>query len=545
MPAATPEEELLIPRSNDEDLWAEYELSSVHVHAPDSESPNAPVSLLHASIGNPLVVTGQLEPLDPSDFDHLVPGAKLTNKRINLELTDVCTFSYGELGDGSVAVWAAGKSGWFKIKPGRAYRPMFEEMQEAVKLLYFVSDSYKETRKERGGGRGKKAMILPPYSALELAGKYAVEMIGTEDADEGFDKFEEHREFLIASMLAGKEGLDWATFPLWTDMLEKFPDVFKKMRKRLNAKPAKLQAKMPAVTDSASTKSSRENPGRQRKHEKGSTASRSTTAVRKKQGRPENASGAVDVIYLSGSESSEEVKDTLVQAASDEPEGSLEAKGKLKAGLSRRTRYNDVESTPLQTISREDDSDDDAQIRNKSSLRPRASKGNKGGKGRARSREAEEQNTTSSPTQGGKRKNAQEDSRRPHKRRSSDSPDLENEQAEEDADDDEGIDIPASPEDIPDNPDPVQENTWVCALAGCTHKVFLSHLPTSQKLIREHYALHAYDDDERVRMVKRLAQPSLPIGHLMEKVRGQARMEGFPNSTVAVSRFDGGVVQRF
>lgn len=149
----------------------------------------------------------------------------------------------------------------------------------------------------------------------------------------------------------------------------------------------------------------------------------------------------------------------------------------------------------------------------------------------------------------GKRKHAQEDSRRPHKRRSSESPDAEDEDAEEEeggGDDDEGIDIPASPaDDVPDNPDPVQENTWVCALAGCTHKVYLSHLPASQKLIREHYALHAYDDDERVRMVKRLAQPSLPIGHLMEKVRGQARMEGFPDSTVAVSRFGDGVTQRY
>lgn len=547
MPAAIPEEELLLPRSNDEDAWAEYELSSVHVHAPESESPNAPVSLLHASIGNPLDVTGQLEPLDPSDVDLLVPGAKLTNKRVNLELHNVCTFSYGELGDGSIAVWAGGKSGWFKIKPGRAYRPMFEEMQEAVKLLYFVSDSYKEKRKEKGGGRGKKAVVLPPYSALELAGKYAIEFLGTEDADDGFDKFEEHREFLIASMLAGKEGLEWSTYPLWDAMQEKFPEVFKEMEKRLKAKPAKSKAKKPAAKDTSSTaKSSQSKGGRPRKEDRDSTASSSTANASKKSGRPKKNAGTVEVISLSGSESSEEVKDTLVQAASDEPEDSPKAKPKQKF---RRTRHNDVESTPMQaTPQQDDDSDDDAQIRNKSSLRPRASKGNKGGKGRPREVE-EEQSPTSSPTQGGKRKHNEEDSRRPHKRRSSESPEVENDDGEEDADDDEGIDIPTSPaeaqENVPDNPDPVQENTWICALAGCTHKVYLSHLPASQKLIREHYALHAYDDDERVRMVKRLAQPSLPIGHLMQKVRGQARMEGFPDSSVAVSRFGDGVTQKY
>lgn len=545
MPAPIPEQDLLIPRSNHEDLWAEYDLSSVHVHA--SDTPNAPISLLHASVGNPLTVTGQLEPLDRDDTDLLVSGATHTNKRINLELTDVCTFSYGELGDGSVALWAGGKSGWFKVKPGRAYQPMYEEMQEAVKLLYFVADSYKEKRKEKGVGRGKKATLLPPYSALELAGKYAVTILRTEDADEGFDKFEEHREFLIASMLAGKEGLDWAAYPIWSYMQEMFPGVFKDMESRLKAKPPKTKAKKPAIQESASTKGSQ---GR-RKEERGSAASSSTATASRKQGRPKKNAGAVEVISLSGSESSEEVKDTLVQAASNEPEGSPKAKPKQNQ---RRTRNNDIEATPLQamaTPAKDDDSDDDTRIRNKSSLRPRASKGNKGGKGRPR--EAEDgESPTSSPTQGGgKRKHNQDDSRRPHKRRSSDSPEAENEDEveEEDADDDEGIDIPTSPADaqdhVPDNNDPVQENTWLCALAGCTHKVYLSHLPASQKLIREHYALHAYDDDERVRMVKRLAQPSLPIGHLMEKVRGQARMEGFPNSTVAVSRFDEGVKQRY
>ncbi|RMZ16423.1 hypothetical protein D0860_01034 [Hortaea werneckii] len=45
--------------------------------------------------------------------------------------------------------------------------------------------------------------------------------------------------------------------------------------------------------------------------------------------------------------------------------------------------------------------------------------------------------------------------------------------------------------------DPLQENTWTCALDGCTHKIYLASEPGSQRLIREHYKLHAYDDDER------------------------------------------------
>ena len=95
------------------------------------------------------------------------------------------------------------------------------------------------------------------------------------------------------------------------------------------------------------------------------------------------------------------------------------------------------------------------------------------------------------------------------------------------------------------HPDPVQEDTWTCALDGCTHKVYAASTSTSQALIKEHYALHAYDDDERVKMVKQLQAPSLPVRHLMEKVRMQARVEGFPGSRVAGTRFPEPVSSRY
>ena len=92
-------------------------------------------------------------------------------------------------------------------------------------------------------------------------------------------------------------------------------------------------------------------------------------------------------------------------------------------------------------------------------------------------------------------------------------------------------DVVAGAEDIDANnlrhePDPVQEDTWTCALAGCNHKVYFASRPDSQKLMKEHYILHAYDDDERVQLVDRLKHSSLPVSHLMEKVRLQARAEG-------------------
>lgn len=62
---------------------------------------------------------------------------------------------------------------------------------------------------------------------------------------------------------------------------------------------------------------------------------------------------------------------------------------------------------------------------------------------------------------------------------------------------------------------------------SCTHKVYgPQNESETQRLIRHHYHLHAYDDDERVKMVKAIAEPSLPVNHLIERVRGQVRMEG-------------------
>jgi len=198
----------------------------------------------------------------------------------------------------------------------------------------------------------------------------------------------------------------------------------------------------------------------------------------------------------------------------------------------------------------------------KSVLRPKAAKASKGAHpGRGASPDDAECDQEvldhlTSPT-AGKRKLDEDGEPRPSKRRNS--------QQEVD----EGIDMPSSPDaPSPDTmsgameepshdlavrlhhrPDAIQEDTWICALDGCPHKVYRASQPESQGLIREHYALHAYDDDSRMQLVRRLRAPSLPVNHLMEKVRLQAKLEGFPGSKVAGTRFPAQphrtVVQRY
>jgi hypothetical protein len=72
-------------------------------------------------------------------------------KPIDIELRNVTRFSYGEMTDGDFVIWAQGGAGWFEIQPAPHYKSIYEDMIEAVQLLYFVTDIYNEPRK-RGGG---------------------------------------------------------------------------------------------------------------------------------------------------------------------------------------------------------------------------------------------------------------------------------------------------------------------------------------------------------------------------------------------------------
>lgn len=553
------ETDVLKPRdpSLDEntDEWPEFVLSKAHVHLPDD--PEATEDLLQAAAGFPLTVVGQLEPLDEEDA-HLYQRAP-TTKRVNIALHNVSTFSYGQYGDGSTAIWAAGKAGWYVVKPGRGYKATYDKMVEAVNLLYFVADLYRAPRKE---GKGKNATTLPDYTAQEVFDKYAAEELGSSDAEDGRERVYEHKDFLISSMLAGKEGLLWSKFPLYTHLYSRFRNVFVQEKARMTR------------AQSGSTGMSKPSKSREARQMSVDSASTSSTLKRK---RGRTASSQVEVISLDGtSDASSTAGNGGDNAAKEQSLRQSRVVAKEKANL-RRTRQNSVAESAVDeaaegqamTPTAEDDTDEETKLRarkNKSSLRPRASKASKsaarkGSKGpTANDRDEDEPDPPSSPTGAVQRK--QIDGSDPHhlpKRRNSRHHD------------DEGIDIPTSPSTdtaSPDSrntplaqttdlalrgmahvPDPLQEDTWICALDGCTHKVYAASHPDSQRLIREHYALHAYDDDERVRMVKKLQAPSLPAQHLMDKVRQQAKMEGFPGSFDGQrqmgSRYPNLIVQRY
>jgi hypothetical protein len=54
----------------------------------------------------------------------------------------VIRFAYGQYEDNKeVVLWVAGNGRWYKLEPARTYKPHFQMMVEAVKVLYFVADT--------------------------------------------------------------------------------------------------------------------------------------------------------------------------------------------------------------------------------------------------------------------------------------------------------------------------------------------------------------------------------------------------------------------
>ncbi|KAK0927515.1 hypothetical protein LTR91_010194 [Friedmanniomyces endolithicus] len=562
-----PESSVLTPldpsKDTNSDDWPDFELKDAEVYLPKGWARKT--SLLTASEHHPLLIVGdvQLHSI-PKALAHTIKQQRHSHTAL-IDIRPVKSFAYGQFEDGTIALWAGGRAGWFRFQPTRAYRETYDEMIEAIKMLYFVADAYREERKY---GKGRKAVVLPPYEASEIFGKYAQEVLGIPTAvDEAATKVYEHVDFLFASMLAGKEGIDWMQNPLYLHLLEKRPLEHATVVRRVAGTLQKPDARHSSIESGSTSTSLKRKRGRQpptRDHESVSVAHSSTpgsTAGVAQKPAAAKASKVSDVLQpkplVPPCRRIRRKTSPASDSVPEEPEAAEAA---------------ETAETPIPERSDSEDAHPSRAGKSKSALRLKPSRGAKGKKsetsrgGKAPALDEDnahsEDEPTSSPTAA---KRAIPDSpafTRPSRRRSS-KPIV-----------DEGIDMPDSPPasdaSSPDAvlgasataddheplatadatsvchaPDPVQEDTWRCALDGCTHKVYLASQPLSQRLIREHYALHAYDDDERVRLVRKLEAPSLPVERLMEKVRLQARVEGVPGSLATFSRFPDAVRRRY
>ncbi|KAF2646356.1 hypothetical protein P280DRAFT_440325 [Massarina eburnea CBS 473.64] len=158
----TPELDILKPIdssvSNSDD-YEIYTLSNAHVVY---EKNGKPANLLSAYANTPLRVEGRLEPPNRGQLKYLV---KKPYKPTDVVIRNVTRFSYGQMTDGELVIWALGEAGWFEIQPRRDYKAIYQDMVEAVELLYFVADIYNEPRK-RGGGPSAQ-LIFQEYAEDE------------------------------------------------------------------------------------------------------------------------------------------------------------------------------------------------------------------------------------------------------------------------------------------------------------------------------------------------------------------------------------------
>ncbi|KAG9951338.1 hypothetical protein KCU85_g2889, partial [Aureobasidium melanogenum] len=480
------------PAQLNSDDWPEFELKQAFVF--DPEDPNrAPVSLLHAGHYRPLSITGKLEPPNSHNVDSWLDNS--VHRAVQIELTDIKEFSYGEYGDGSLDIWAAGKAGWFTIKPSRAYREMYTDMTQALKLLYFMADSYRALR--------KYADLSAPYF-FQKCSEAGLE--GSKDVADVAEMFTKHRHFLIASMLTNKEGLQWHRVPLYTWFQATFPDDFLVVQSRIKpprSKPSSQKSNTQSPAQSTASSRRKKAAAKQR-----SATPKSTISIRS--GRSTRSTRSQSTVTV------ESLPMDLDKTPERDPIPAIESSS------------NQAESPIDQDISSSSDEvpRTGGKGKGKSALRPRPSKfATRASNISMKSRSISQNRTAASHPES------------EHEAMSIDSPpnatessDKQSEDIAEDSDDDDGNrtktrepSLPFRLQDAANNGD-----VWHCPVDGCMHKTYAASEPSSQILIKRHSKTHDFDHDERVQLVRRMEAPYLPVNRLMDKVRGMAASSKLP-----------------
>ena len=99
-------------------------------------------------------------------FSDNVAVLKKPHKPTDIVVRNVTRYSYAEMTDGTYMIWALGEAGWFELQPAAHYKATYDDMVQALALLYFVTDIYNEPRK-RGGGPSA-SLIYQEVSARGL-----------------------------------------------------------------------------------------------------------------------------------------------------------------------------------------------------------------------------------------------------------------------------------------------------------------------------------------------------------------------------------------
>ncbi|KAK5020444.1 hypothetical protein LTR60_000508 [Cryomyces antarcticus] len=216
------------PSVLDDNDWPEFLLTNVEVLDPKDSSL---INLFKADEFLPVTVTGKLE--DPAGENAHLLLRPTPHRAIPLEVHDVHRWAYGQYDDKSIAIWARGIAGWFKIKPSRAYKGLFQEMVEALKLLYFAADlHHSNERKNRKTGRR--------HFSISAEGVFAA-----------------YRESLFLLMRESREDIPWTQTSFHAHVSNKFREEYEAIRDKAQGKGefVKVERKGPGAESLTGPKS--------------------------------------------------------------------------------------------------------------------------------------------------------------------------------------------------------------------------------------------------------------------------------------------------
>ncbi|KAK4204298.1 hypothetical protein QBC40DRAFT_273184 [Triangularia verruculosa] len=200
------------------DKWPCFVLLDATIYRKDGKTIANPL-MVHAE--GPLVIHGLLE-IDSDTKEHLRnPGAR----RVYMEVTDSTKYSFS---DGPFALWMAGSSRWFEIKPSKKYLPMYREIQEAANLYFPMLDVHKDRHElvKRAKKSGKKQPA--PLTMDQIFLKCAVNAgngIVRHEVEAWCDKW---AEFLLSHSRKEDQSL-WKSTPLTQWLSTKHPELEKRV----------------------------------------------------------------------------------------------------------------------------------------------------------------------------------------------------------------------------------------------------------------------------------------------------------------------------
>jgi hypothetical protein len=112
-------------------------------------------------------------------------------------VSEVGRYAFGADDSNRIVVWAAGRAGWYKLTPVRAYKDIFADMKEAVQCWYFVLDTC------------AKDSIAPSEVFNKFAIKYGIK------ASKAEERILKHGAFIFANMKENKETIKWPVKPFY------------------------------------------------------------------------------------------------------------------------------------------------------------------------------------------------------------------------------------------------------------------------------------------------------------------------------------------